>query len=122
MRVFVLLTALLGGPALATDEGAALPVKRCGWFVNPTPNNAWLVDRDGEWTLSTQGGRQAEGDWPVFGKREWVENNGHYGYGCACMKLVAGDPGTQEIARIVSAEARPLSVCRKDRRLRSEPP
>jgi hypothetical protein len=28
---------------------------RCGWFSNPTPGNAWLKDRDGEWTIGTQG-------------------------------------------------------------------
>ena len=27
-----------------------------GWLQNPTPGNWWLVDRDGEWTIGTQGG------------------------------------------------------------------
>ena len=40
---------------------------RCGWFSNPTPANASLYDRDGEWVIGVQGGHQAEGDWPDFG-------------------------------------------------------
>lgn len=36
--------------------GVAQPLEtRCGWFHNPTPNNATLTDRDGEWVVSTQG-------------------------------------------------------------------
>jgi hypothetical protein len=31
-------------------------VQRCGWFDNPTSGNAWLYDRDGEWTVGIQGG------------------------------------------------------------------
>jgi hypothetical protein len=26
--------------------------KRCGWLVNPTPANWWLVDRAGQWTVT----------------------------------------------------------------------
>ena len=36
---------------------------RCGWFSDPTPANASLYDRDGEWIIAVQGGYQAEGDW-----------------------------------------------------------
>jgi hypothetical protein len=25
----------------------AFAEKRCGWFQNPTPANAWLTDKDG---------------------------------------------------------------------------
>ena len=39
---------------------------RCGWFSNPTPGNASLYDRDGEWIIGVQGGYQADGDWPAF--------------------------------------------------------
>lgn len=63
---------------------------RCGWFINPTPGNAWLKDRDGEWTVGIQGGEQTEGGWPSFGRGRWVATNGSYGYGCACMRVTVG--------------------------------
>ena len=90
---------------------------RCGWFSNPTPGNAWLYDRDGEWTIGVQMGYQAEGDWPDFSPKQWIETNVHYGYGCACLK-VRVDRETKRVIKIESARARPLSVCRRDRALR----
>ncbi|HVP09346.1 MAG TPA: DUF4087 domain-containing protein [Burkholderiales bacterium] len=102
----------------ATDARADAPaVLRCGWFENPTPGNATLADRDGEWTIGMQGGNQAEGDWPRFRKGEWVATNRSYGHGCACLKVVA-DPATREVKRIVSAKARPLKACREDKALK----
>lgn len=90
---------------------------RCGWFSNPTPANASLHDRDDEWIISVQGGYQAEGDWPSFKSGQWVETNGHYGHGCACMRLRV-DRETYRVIEIKSARARPLSACRRDRSLR----
>lgn len=90
---------------------------RCGWFDNPTPANAWLHDRDGEWTVSIQGGHQADGDWPAFKASQWVNTNVHYGHGCACLKVEA-DAKTHEVNRILSARARPLGTCRADHALR----
>ncbi|HET7792696.1 MAG TPA: DUF4087 domain-containing protein [Rhizobacter sp.] len=90
---------------------------RCGWFDNPTPGNAWLHDREGEWTVGVQGGHQAEGDWPSFSAAQWVRTNGSHGYGCACLKAVV-DTDTRQVLRVVSATARPLSVCRKDRTIK----
>lgn len=98
---------------------------RCGWFVNPSPGNAWLLDRDGEWTVAIQGGHQADGDWPPpRGEKEWVPAGGEgdprgYGYGCACMK-VKTDRAQMLITRIVSSQGKPLSQCRRDGKL-SEP-
>ena len=60
---------------------------RCGWFENPTPGNAWLTDKDGEWLIGAQGGYQAEGDWAEFSDDQWVKTNGYYGYGCTCMQV-----------------------------------
>jgi hypothetical protein len=37
----VLAFALLAYPAAAREQ-------RCGWLVNPTPGNWWLIDRQGE--------------------------------------------------------------------------
>ena len=90
---------------------------RCGWFSNPTPANASLHDRDDEWIISVQGGYQAEGDWPEFSPKQWVETNVHYGYGCACLRVQV-DQSTKRVIKIESARARPLSVCRRDRALK----
>jgi len=86
---------------------------RCGWFSNPTPANAWLQDRYGEWIIVTQGGHQAYGDCPNFISRQWVRTNGNYGYGCACMQ-VRVNKQTHEVLEIKSAHARPLAQCRRD--------
>ncbi len=94
---------------------------RCGWFVNPTPANAWLFDADGEWIIATQGGAQADGDWPEFGKSQWVKTNVNYGYGCACMKVEV-NKADERITRIISGNARPLSACRKDKALKGKEP
>ena len=92
---------------------------RCGWFVNPTPANIWLYDKDGEWTIGVQGGYQLEAErgWPDFKPRQWVKTNGNYGYGCACLQLRVNRE-THEVLEIKSARARPLSVCRRDRSLK----
>jgi hypothetical protein len=90
---------------------------RCGWFSNPTPANAWLHDRDGEWIIGMQGGYQAEGKWPSFKRGQWVETNGLYGHGCACLRLRVNRK-THEVIKIESARARPLAACRRDRSLR----
>ena len=104
------------GTAGASATAAAAET-RCGWFDNPTPANASLHDREGEWIISVQGGHQAEGDWPSFGPKQWVETNGHYGYGCACLRLQV-DRETHRVTEIESARARPLSACRRDRALK----
>jgi hypothetical protein len=85
--------------------------KRCGWFVNPTPGNAWLHDKDAEWIIGAQGGHQAEGDWPEFEDRDWVKTNVHYGYGCACLD-VETDKKAEKITNILSAKSMPLANCR----------
>lgn len=92
--------------------------RRCGWLQNPTPANYWLIDRDGEWTISAQGGYQAPGmdEMPDMTTGGWVRTNGNYGYGCACM-TVSTDRATMRITRVHAAEPRPLRQCRADRRL-----
>jgi hypothetical protein len=92
---------------------------RCGWFVNPTPANIWLYDKDGEWTIGVQGGYQLEAEegWPDFKPQQWVKTNGNYGYGCACMR-VRVNKQTHRVVEIKSSRARPLAVCRRDRSLK----
>ena len=100
---------------------AASPAKfemRCGWLHNPTPANYWLTDRDGQWTLMTQGGAVLTG-WEELQPSEppeWVRTNGYYGHGCACAR-VRTDRRKREVLEIASLTYRPLAVCRADRRL-----
>lgn len=116
---FMLLAAVaLAGRAGSAGAGVAVQSEtRCGWFSNPTPANASLHDRDDEWIVGVQGGHQAEGDWPHFGPKQWVETNGHYGHGCACLRVKV-ERATNRVLVIESARARPLSACRRDRALK----
>ena len=109
----IFFAALLGAAA-----PPSAPTTRCGWLQNPTPANYWLIDRDGEWTIMAQGGYQAEGwdEMPDMSARGWVEVNGHYGYGCACMRVTV-DRASRRVTRIHSARPVPLRQCRADRRL-----
>lgn len=108
--------ALLGAaPAFAQPRGEM----RCGWLHNPTPGNWWLVDRDGQWVLRSQGEAELPGMEliPDLTGPEWVRTGGgSYGYGCVCLRLVA-DPKTRTVQQILSARQQALSVCRKDRHL-----
>lgn len=114
--------ALADGQAPSAGPAAAALATRCGWFDNPTPGNATLVDRDGEWTISLQGGHQASGPWPKFATGQWVRTgHGSAGYGCACLKVQA-DAATREITTIASAGGRPLATCRKDPALEGKEP
>jgi hypothetical protein len=114
LLAMAMVNAYPSSPATATPEKSEM---RCGWFSNPTPANASLFDRDGEWIIGVQSGHQADGDWPEFAPNQWVKTNGHYGYGCACLR-VRVNRSTQEVIEIESAAARALSVCRKDPALR----
>ena len=116
--LFVAMAFAGAQPQPADEASEARSTKfetRCGWFINPTPSNVWFRDRDGEWTIATQGGHQAEGDWPVFKPQQWVRspNAGSYGYGCACMQ-VRVNKQTKEVMEIKSSHARTLTQCRQD--------
>lgn len=108
----LLLALTMAALAPAAAHAASL---RCGWLDNPTPGNASLYDKDGEWTIAIQGGHQATGDWPPdFPPGQWVGNGtGDYGYGCACLKVEV-DAEEKNILGILSGKARPLSACRED--------
>jgi hypothetical protein len=101
----------------STIAAAAKGARRCGWLVNPTPANWWLTDRDGQWILGTQGADQAPGmdEMPDMSTAGWVETNGHYGYGCACMTITADGDG--QVTRIADAQPKPLKQCQADRSL-----
>jgi len=101
-------------PAAASSETG---VRRCGWLSNPTPANWWLTDSQDQWVLGTQGADQAPGmdEMPDMSSAGWVETNGHYGYGCACMTITADADG--RVTRISDATPKPLKQCRADRKL-----
>ena len=115
--LLLIAAGLVSGYPNRNDVSVGKSERRCGWFSNPTPANASLYDRDGEWIISVQGGHQADGDWPDFGARQWIETNVHYGYGCACLQLQV-NRSTHKVIAIESAKARPLSACRNDRKLK----
>jgi len=116
MIAHILLAAALA--LAAAPSSPAGSERRCGWLHNPTPANYWLVDRDGEWTISAQGGFHAEGwdEMPDMSARGWIRTNGYYGHGCACMDVTT-DRASMRITRIHSAAPVPLRQCRRDRRL-----
>ena len=96
----------------------ALPAKavetRCGWLHNPTPRNWYLIDKDGRWIISQQGGYEAKGmDNLPTNEKEYVKTNGYHGYGCACMDVVT-DSTRLRISEIWGGESLPLSTCRQD--------
>src|SRR5215510_3052738 len=119
VSLILLVAVLLGSsqPASLADPNFEKAETRCGWFSNPTPANASLYDSQREWIISVQGGYEAEGDWPDIPPKQWVETNVHYGYGCACLRLTVNRE-TSEVIKIVSASARPLSACRRDKALK----
>ncbi|HEX8621295.1 MAG TPA: DUF4087 domain-containing protein [Allosphingosinicella sp.] len=103
--------------AVAAAAAAAKGVRRCGWLSNPTPANWWLTDSQGQWILGTQGADQAPGmdEMPDMSTAGWVETNGHYGYGCACMTITADAEG--RVTRVADAAPKPLKQCQADRKL-----
>ncbi len=119
---YVLLAAVVSVIAYPEPQEASAPSQietRCGWFSNPTPANISLYDRAGEWIIGVQGGYQVEGDWewPKFKPRQWVQTNGNYGHGCACLQLRVNKE-THRVLEIKSARAKPLAACRRDRSLK----
>src|ERR1044072_4450866 len=113
----VLLAARPGAVGATATVATVVAETRCGWFSNPTPANASLHDREAEWIVGVQGGHQADGDWPSFAPKQWIETNGHYGYGGACM-TVEVDRESGRVLEIKSARARALSTCRRDKALK----
>lgn len=110
------LAPALGHPA-ASPASTARAVLRCGWFENPTPGNASLTDRDGEWTIAMQGNFEASGNWPTFKRSQWVQTgHGSAGYGCACLKVLEDDDA-HNITHIQRATAQSLAACRRDKSL-----
>ncbi|MFE0015077.1 DUF4087 domain-containing protein [Mesorhizobium sp. NPDC059054] len=110
--------------ASSIKKAAGQAENRCGWLVNPTPGNWWLVDKDAMWVFATQGNAEGAGaagmdKLPDFDPTQYVNSNGNYGYGCACVKLIA-DPATKSVKSIVGGKTLPLATCKKDKSLPPE--
>ena len=117
--MLALAIGLIGHGELADAKPAApRSEKRCGWLDNPTPANWWLTDAAGQWTIGLQGGHQAPGlnSLPDMRTKGWVETNGSYGYGCACMQVTTDEP-TGRVTRIYSATPLPIKRCIADKKL-----
>jgi hypothetical protein len=102
---------------------ASATERRCGWYMNPTPGNLLLADKEATWWITSQmqaNGPDAEGvtnNAPNFDSKQYVQtqNNG-YGYGCACL-IVETKKSEHRITKVISGETLPLRQCRNDKSL-----
>lgn len=114
---------------VATSLAVALPAAartetRCGWYHNPTPANVFLVDADGEWWISRQGGHSAPGFdeayTTAFDNRLRIDYAGQvtdrYGYSCACAEGEFDANGGQydNVLSISRLTEIPLARCEQD--------
>ena len=111
-----LVWAVTVGFILLSVAVAASAENRCGWLMNPTPANWRLTDRDGTWTLMSQGEEPRDEvmeNLPDFDEKQYVASNGNYGYGCACLSVDV-DRAAARILRVHSGRTLPLAKCVKD--------
>lgn len=115
---FLLILTLVLGLTWRMATPAQAIERRCGWLDNPTPSNWFLEDADRSWTISAQGGYQAQGlnTIPDISARDYVKTNGYYGYACACMD-VQTDRQRGRILSLRNFKQLSLSQCRRDRAL-----
>jgi hypothetical protein len=120
-RSLLVIPVLLSSLSIATLPSLSAET-RCGWLQNPTPANYSLTDRDGNWTISAQGGYHARGwdNLPSYKEGQFVRTNGNYGYSCACL-LVLANRNQMRITNILGGESLPLKTCRQDPNLPKNP-
>lgn len=105
--------------ALASVSVAASADTRCGWILNPTPGNTALIDGDGDWVVSVQGGYQAQGVLNAnVSTDQFIEVNGNYGYYCGCISGKF-DNKAKLVKRIDSDSVKPLKACLMDSKIPS---
>lgn len=99
--------------------------KRCGWLVNPTPANLWLIDGTGTWTISIQGTGFIDEDsmdkMPTIDEKEFVRTNGNYGFSCVCLS-VRVDKEKSSIRNIYGGEQLLLKQCLEDPQIHNKMP
>lgn len=102
---------------LSLSTVAQASEKRCGWLENPTPANWWLIDGEGQWTISTQGGDQVdESLWdhlPKTNDNEFVRTNGDHGYSCVCLTVTV-NKAQHRIVKIHGGKTLLLKQCLED--------
>lgn len=116
MRYLMFLLMVVGAQASTAET-------RCGWIENPTPANYWMIDSEGLWVISTQGGEQATGDlaYPKDYANDYVATNGNHGYFCGCINATTdAKRNPHRVLAIHSATALPLSKCLEDKALDQE--
>ncbi|ODS05466.1 DUF4087 domain-containing protein [Vibrio scophthalmi] len=92
---------------------------RCGWFDNSTPGNMSLLDRDGSWNISVQGGEAVDDDSMAIvsqvteNQDEFVRTNRNNGFSCACL-TVDSDIESFTIVKIHQAKQLLLKQCLED--------
>jgi len=119
-RIMSLANCVLFAAMLTTTPVIAAE-KRCGWLDNPTPANWWLIDRDGEWVISIQGGDREgmyldDSSWdnlPEIDKRKgkFVKTNNEYGYSCVCLYVITNQD-QKKIIKIIGGKQLPLKPCK----------
>ena len=82
--------------------------------MNMSPGNFTLRDRDGEWTISEQGGYEARGadKIPDLSGDEFVDLGPH-GYACGCIDGVM-NAQTHEVVGIIGFTQKKLKDCLAD--------
>ena len=117
IRYAIVSTALtlLGSPSGYAAE------QRCGWYINPTPGNLWLQDKDAIWWITSQGQDQgpdaigADDKAPRMDDKEYVDKGNGHGHGCACLTVDTDHKG--KITRVYSGQTLSLARCKADKTL-----
>jgi Protein of unknown function (DUF4087) len=95
--------------------------QRCGWYINPTPGNLWLQDKDALWGITSQ--MQSEGPdaigaddkAPQMNSKEYMDKGTGHGHRCAC--LTVDTDHKDKITRVYSGRTLPLAKCKEDKTL-----
>jgi len=116
MRFFIIVLFFISSLTANAKEQQV----RCGWLVNPTPGNMWLIDRHASWFISGQGGYTSLDDNSldlaydaISNQDEFVRTNIHYGFSCACLTVEVNED-EEVITSVYSAEQLKLKQCLED--------
>ena len=113
--------AAIAAIVLLFPIAASAAEQRCGWYINPTPGNLWLQDKDAIWTITSLG--QSEGPdavgaddrTPRMDGNQYVDQGNGHGHGCACLNV--DTDGKEKITRVYSGHTIPLARCKADKTL-----
>ena len=117
MRLITLAALILATPGMVHAAGQ----ERCGWYINPSPGNLWLQDKDAIWTITSQGEYQgpdaigADDKTPQMYSKEYVDKGNGHGHGCACLTVETDSK--DKITKVLSGRILPLARCKADKAL-----